>query len=94
MVVLDLCLQQDLAINLGGVKPWCGKLTLLVNFPPGLARSCWPCLFLEGAGGVACQSSSSFISLGTAPASLPLDVGTSLERLPETGEVKKGSSLR
>lgn len=66
-MVLDLCPQQDLAIKLGGVKPWCGELTLLVDFPPGLACSCRPCLFREGAGALACQSSSSFVKLGAAP---------------------------
>lgn len=50
--MLDLCLQQDLAIKLGGVEPWCGELTLLVDFPPSLACSCCPCLFLERASRV------------------------------------------
>jgi hypothetical protein len=25
VVVLDLCPQQDLAINPGGARPWCGQ---------------------------------------------------------------------
>lgn len=102
VVVLDLCPQQDLAIKLGGVKPWCGELTLLVDFPPGLACSCRPCLFREGAGALTCQSSSSFIKPGAAPAFLsrrgyrPGEAARDWAgRLKSTrGRDQKGSSLR
>lgn len=87
---LDLCLQQDLAINAVRARLRGGPLNLLVDFLPrpgpqlsALPGNCSLCLFLEGAGALPVSSSAGLgVCLLSTPQNQLQQQAASLERPP------------